>query len=322
MPNEEDKPTPEEAPQRATPPASNSPEDKSVRPYDFRRPRRLSAEQVRNLQRLHAAASEQIQQRLSRYLGVQCEVKPRGIEEMDYGAFAESMGDRAYTNVLDLSPIVERGLFLLDVPLCLAFVDRMLGGRCKAPATVRPLTAIDQAAAETAVEAILRCLRDSWKEVYPMKMAVLERKNDIQHVRIVPRGEPVLVVSLDVSGDPGEGQARLVLPLAALKSATDTVARKSVVQPAAEKAAKLREIVMRSVERARLPVVARLGTADAPLRGLANLQAGDILRLNQAADSPVLLSVSGRPAFLGRMGLRGRKKAVQITQRIGPDEEE
>ena len=293
-----------------------------VRPYDFRRPRHLAADQARNLHRLHTAAAEQMQQRLSRYMGIQCDVKLRGIEELDYDVFVQGCTKPMNVNQLDLSPITARGLLTVDAELCLAFVDRVLGGQCKAPAAARSMTAIDQAAAETTVEVILRCLRESWKEVYPMKMTVLDRRNDLQSLRIVVRGEPVLVVTLELSGEPGAGLIRLLLPLPALKAATDTVARKSAVPPSADKAAKLRENVLHSLERARLPVLARLGATDVPLRGLANLRTGDILRLDQTTESPVIINVGGKPAFTGRMGLRGRKKAVQVTERIKPDEEE
>jgi flagellar motor switch protein FliM len=308
--------------EQAAQPAAEQDGGAQVRSYDFRRPRHLSADQVRNLHRLHSTAAEQVQQRLSRYMGIQCDVKLRGIEEMDYDVFIQGCTDPLYVNQLDLSPITARGLLIFDVELCLAFVDRVLGGQCKAPAATRTMTAIDQAAAETTVEVILRCLRESWKEVYPMKMTVLDRRNDIQNVRIVVRGEPVLVVTFDLSGEPGAGRIRLLLPLPALKSATDTVAHKAAVPPSAEKAAKLRENLMRSIERAKLPVLARLGATDVPLRGLAGLRSGDILRLDQTTDSPVVISVGGKPAFIGRMGLRGRKKAVQVTERIKPNEEE
>lgn len=53
-----------------------------------------------------------------------------------------------------------------------------------------------------------------------------------------------------------------------------------------------------------------------PLRNLMKLGAGDIVRLDQPAEGPVLLSIGGKPAFLARMGLRGRVKAVQIVERV------
>ena len=59
-----------------------------------------------------------------------------------------------------------------------------------------------------------------------------------------------------------------------------------------------------------------MSAADVPLRNLMKLGVGDIVRLEQPAEKPVLLSIGGKPAFLARMGLRGRAKAVQIVERL------
>ena len=50
-----------------------------------------------------------------------------------------------------------------------------------------------------------------------------------------------------------------------------------------------------------------------------NLHAGDIVRIERKADEPVVLSVDGKHTFLVRMGLQGRKKAVQILERLRPN---
>lgn len=292
-----------------------------VRNYDFRRPRHLSLDQMRNVQRVHAGAAEQIQSRLSRYLGVQCDTRLESAEEVSFEILSESLPKHIYVAVLDLSPLHEKGLLILDARLCLAFVDRMLGGRCKTPPEARALTAIDQAASESAVELILRCLRDAWREIYPAKMAVVERRNEVEGIRIVPRGEPTLAVTLNFGGEVGEGTLRLALPLAALKAAAETGAQRNALKPSAEKAGALQDQVLRSLERASLDVVAQIGVVDVPLRTMMKISTGDVLRLQRTVESPVLLHVGGRPAFWGRMGLRGRKKAVQITGRVDPNEE-
>jgi flagellar motor switch protein FliM len=88
------------------------------------------------------------------------------------------------------------------------------------------------------------------------------------------------------------------------------------VRPGPEKAAAIRAALNQTLEQASLPVTITVGAADVPLRNLMKLGVGDIVRLDQPAEAPVLLSIGGRPAFLARMGLRGRAKAVQIVERL------
>lgn len=299
-----------------------APAGRPVRVYDFRRPKHLSGEQVKNLHRAHAAAAEAIQSRLGRFLGVNLDVRLEGTEEIAYGLFADALQEHTYVNVLDLAPLHERGLLLLDSTLCLAFVDRVLGGQCKTAPKSRTLTAIDQAGAESSIESILRCLREAWKDVFPIKLAVLDRRTSPDQVQLIPRGDPVLAVTFLAKGECGEGRFRLCLPVNGLKAATGGAQKTSAVKPTAEKASAMRANMLQSLEKATLPVMATVGTADVPLGAMMKMKVGDILRLDQAAEAPVLLKVGRRPAFWGKMGLRGRRKAIQLVDRVNQTEED
>ena len=130
-------------------------------------------------------------------------------------------------------------------------------------------------------------------------------------------------MSLLLKGDLGEGRLRLCVPVGGLRTmlphgqggAANDAAR-GVPAPGQDKAAPFRAALTRSLEKASLPVTATVGATDVPLRYLMTLAPGDVVRLNQPAEAPVQLSVGGRPAFLARMGLRGRWKAVQVVKRL------
>jgi flagellar motor switch protein FliM len=289
---------------------------KAVRPYDFRRPKYLSAEQMKNLNRIHSGVADLIRERLTRFMGADVDVRMEGSEELAFGLLAESIPEHTYTVLLDLAPLQDRGLLLLDSRLCLAFVDRILGGRSKTPPAPGPLTPIDQAAVEGVIEMILRCFREGWKDFCPVKMAAVDRRAAFDQVPFVTAGEPVLTAALLLKGDLGEGRIQLCVPVGSLKAMVGGDSARIAVRPGPEKAATIRAALNLTLEQASLPITITVGTADVPLRNLVKLAAGDIVRLDQPADGPVLLSIGGRPAFLARMGLRGRAKAVQIVERL------
>jgi flagellar motor switch protein FliM len=297
-------------------PAKDSTMKKTVRAYDFRRPKYLSAEQMKNLGRIHSDVADLIRERLTRFLGADVDVRMEGGEELSFGLMAEGIPEHTYTVLLDLAPLQDRGLLLLDSQLCLSFVDRILGGRSKTAPAPRSLTSIDQAAAESVIEMILRCFREGWKDFCPTKMAVVDRRPEFDQVQFVTTGEPVLAVALLLKGDLGEGRIRLCVPVGGLKAMVGGDSGRSAVRPGPEKAAAIRAALNFTLEKASLPITVTVGAADVPLRNLMTLGVGDIVRLNQAAEGPVLLSIGGRPAFQARMGLRGRAKAVQIVERL------
>jgi flagellar motor switch protein FliM len=289
---------------------------KAVRAYDFRRPKYLSAEQMKNLNRIHSGVADLIRERLTRFMGADVDVRMEGGEELAFGLLAESIPEHTYTVLLDLAPLQDRGLLLLDSRLCLAFVDRILGGRSKTPPAPGPLTPIDQAAVEGVIEMILRCFREGWKDFCPVKMAAVDRRPAFDQVPFVTAGEPVLTAALLLKGDLGEGRIQLCVPVSSLKAMVGGDSARLAVRPGPEKAASIRAALNLTLEQATLPITITVGTADVPLRNLVRLGVGDIVRLDQPADGPVLLSIGGRPAFLARMGLRGRAKAVQIVERL------
>jgi len=292
-------------------------------PYDFRRPQHLFAEQMRAVHRLHASAAEALQNRLGRCLGVPLTVELKGVEQISFGLLAQGVTQPAYVNLLDLSPLQEKGLLLLDGGLCLGFVDRILGGTGKAEQPLRPLTEVDQVALERPIEVILECLRGAWQDLCRMELSVASRCSDLLQARVFAPGEGVLSVHLEVSAEFGRGPLRLCLPMAPLKAALEGMAHRVGIRPTTpERIASLRRAVQASLERVSLPVAASVGSAELSVRHFLGLKPGDVVRLDQPADRPVLLHVSGRPLFACKMGLRGRRKAVQVLERIDTSLEE
>ncbi len=291
--------------------------------YDFRRPQHLSAEHIRAVHRLHACAVEAIQNRLARCLGAPLTARLKGVEQLNYSLMAESLPDQAYVSVLSLSPLQEKGLLLLDGGLCLGFVDRILGGQSKETQALRPFTDVDQVALERPIGVILECLRGGWQDFCPIELAVASQRADLRQTRVFGAGEVVLSVTMEISGEFAQGPMKLCLPMAPLKSALDGVAQRVGAQRASpERIVSLRKFLQVALGRVSLPITASVGSTELTVRHLLNLGTGDVVRLDQAADSPVLLQVSDRPVFACKMGLRGRKKAVQVVERIDTSMEE
>src|SRR5262249_41927503 len=64
------------------------------------------------------------------------------------------------------------------------------------------------------------------------------------------------------------------------------------------------------------------GSAEIHLRSLLGLQIGDIIRLDQDCDHPLVVRVEGVPKFTGVAGVMKQKKAVEIVTRLHSQTEE
>lgn len=315
----------ESAPEAETTPEQQTPqagEDRRIREYDFRRPQYLSAEQVRNLQRVHTAAADTIQERIARVYGGAAEIRLDRVEEVAFGLLLESLPAHTYTCVLDLSPLNAQGILYVDSQICLAFVDRVLGGLSKEPPKPRQLTAIDEASVEGVIERILGCLREHWQDFCDIKLTVKNRRTEPDMVELWNKSEPVLVVTMAMSGGLGEGVIRLCMPVARLKAAVDgNLSRAAGRALAPEQAAEIRHRLVGSIERTRLPLSAAFAPVEVPLRNLMGLKEGDIVRVDHPVDDPILLKIDQETRFSVKIGLRGRRKAVQVVEQLALNEE-
>jgi flagellar motor switch protein FliM len=292
-------------------------EGRIVRTYDFRRPQHLSSDQMRALQRLHVGAAEELEEWFSHMYGVNLQVRLASVEEVAFGLMKELIPEFTYASILDVAPLGARGVMYVESQVCLAFVDRVLGGFSVEAPKPRPLTAIDEAAVEGVLNGILRTLQTEWKDFCEIQFTTRERRIDPELVQLWSAAEAVFAVTFSLSGAMGEGKIRICIPVSRLKAAVDGCAiRTAALEASPEKAAQLRSSLSHSLERAALPMTAYFGEVEVPIQNLMGLSVGDTIRLDHPVDDPIMLRVGPKQTFLGKMGLRGRRKAVQVMERV------
>jgi len=67
---------------------------------------------------------------------------------------------------------------------------------------------------------------------------------------------------------------------------------------------------------AKVTVEANLGEAELTLGDILDLEVGDVLRLSNAADDIVTVSVDGKDRFYGEIGLKRFRKSIEIKEII------
>jgi len=72
----------------------------------------------------------------------------------------------------------------------------------------------------------------------------------------------------------------------------------------------------------KIPVHLQVARGALSLNEVAELQEGDVVKLDTQKDEPAVLFVGGRAKYLARPGLQGRKRAAQIIDEIDADSED
>jgi len=136
---------------------------------------------------------------------------------------------------------------------------------------------------------------------------------------VLPAGELVALVALEISVGDASGMMNLCLPFEVVEPLVARISHASQLDyrrraPARQNTRR----VAHALAHAPMRLTAYLAETAITVGDLMNLRVGDIIQTEKPTDSTVLVTVVGRPKFRGRPAEHRGKKAVLITALAGP----
>ena len=286
--------------------------------YDFKRPERVSKDQMRSLEALHEGFGRNFGASLSGFLRTIVEVNVAHLEQLTYSEFIHSLPNPTCFNLLTSDQL--DGQICLEIsPLIIyPIIDRLLGGsNADLFIPQRPLTQIEQRLVDQASpNARRRISSEAWSAVNAGDVC-RERitRSNPQLVQIVPPNETVVVVGFEVKMGNRTGTMSLCVPYTSIeplmqqltaqtwfnyqKKGSNDVSQRRLNQNLASAPVELRTILARTTLR---------------MSDLLSLQVGDIITTDKSHDDAVTIEIEGRPKFHGAVGQFRGGKAVRITR--------
>ncbi len=135
--------------------------DKDVSPYDFKRPERVSKDQMRTLEAIHEGFARNLGASLSGFLRTIIEVRVATIEQLTYSEFIHSLPNPTNFNLLTAEPL--EGQLCLEISPLITYpiIDRLLGGSNSALfIPQRPMTLIELRLIRRITDRALSCLTE------------------------------------------------------------------------------------------------------------------------------------------------------------------
>ena len=77
-----------------------------------------------------------------------------------------------------------------------------------------------------------------------------------------------------------------------------------------------------SLDKTKIPLYIQVARGRLALNDIADLQIGDVIKLETQKNDPAVVFVGDKPKFLALPGMQGEKRAVQIIKEIAEDEED
>src|SRR5262245_28958010 len=193
--------------------------------YNFRRPDRVSKDEIQSVFFLHDRYARNIAMSLSAYLRTVITLSVVSVEQFSYSEFLTSLTDPTAFYALAVPPFDELGAIEINPSIAFAMIDRMLGGSGR-PATVnRALTEIEQNVGDSAVELLIEGLAEAWKPVTSLAFNIRGRETRPSMLQVAAPNEIVVTVVFDVKVGEARGTINLCLPTSVVEMAGSQLAR-------------------------------------------------------------------------------------------------
>jgi len=299
-----------ETPGDSTP--SQSDKRKRVVPYNFRRPDRMSKEQVRALYLLHDLFSHSLSSSLPIFLRTISEVTLISVEQQAYVEYLYGLPDPTAIFTLTMHPL--QGVLVLEINPSLAFpvIDRMLGGQGTPLENPRACTEIEQKILESFLKVVIDDLREAWRPMMELEMQIVGRETRPQLLQIVAPNEVVLSIVFHVQVGEARGMMSLCIPALILEPIIQKF-NQSFYSRTRETAPEQTRSLLDMLSLVPFPVAAELHGTTAAMEDLLTLSPGDVLRLDHPVDRPIEISVGGIVKYCGELAAHNGRTAARIT---------
>jgi flagellar motor switch protein FliM len=289
-----------------------------VQVYDFKRPERVSKDQMRALEALHEGFGRNFGAAISGYLRTIIEVNVAHIEQLTYSEFIHSLPNPTCFNLLKAEQL--DGQLCLEIsPLIIyPIVDRLLGGsNAELFIPQRPLTQIEQRLVQRITDRATHHLSEAWSNLTPVTFRVEDFESNPQLVQIVPPNETVVVVGFELKMGNRAGTMSLCIPYNVIEPIMGLLAAQNwfSYQRKGGQEDYLRKLT-KNVTSA--PVMMRTFLAQTTMRldDLLSMEVGDVITTDKEYDKDVLIQIEGKSKFLGQVGQYKGNRAVRITKVI------
>lgn len=291
-----------------------------VTDYDFKRPERVSKDQMRALESLHEGFARNFGAALSGFLRTIMEVNVAHIEQMTFSEFTHSLPNPTCFNLLSCLPL-EGNMCLEISPLIIyPVIDRLLGGsNADLFIPQRPLTAIELRLVSKILDRAMSSLREAWENILPLHFNLEETESNPALIQIVPPNEVVVVVSFEMKMGGRAGTMSLCIPYNVIEPVIEKLSNQTWAQYKRNVINhELRHRMEGHLDMAKLSVEAHLANTNIKLRDLLNLQEGDVILTDKPASAPLTLLVSGNRKFIGHLGQFRGNRAFKVMRPIHP----
>lgn len=289
--------------------------------YDFKRPERVSKEQMRTFQGVHEGFSREFGAALSAMVRTIVEVKLISVDQLTYSEFVFSLENPTCFNLLKADPLDGHIILDLNPSIIFPIIDRLLGGGRAPVQNVprRPLTEIELRLASKITDRAIVALKNAWGSVCELSLKVTQVESNPQLVQIVPPNEVIVLISFEISMGEMRGIMNLCIPYNTIEPLAGKLSANTWSTYTQKQADRRQTLNLETgVANAGVEVIAYLASTKLTAGELVGLAVGDVIVTECDHHLPFEVCIEGRPKHFGFAGLTKGHKAIRIGKPIVP----
>lgn len=291
--------------------------------YDFGRPQQVHKDQARRMESIHEEFARLLAATLSSNMRQVVDVDLAFCDQLVYHEFIGALPNSGIAYSFVLSPTGGPAILSVANELVMSIIDRAFGGQGQsfAGGDDRSLTQIEMNIVNKLAGRIFADLEATWEPVARVEITEVALETNPEFMQIAAPGDGCFIVAFEANTRSATGLVHLCYPLGSL----EPLSARLVPPPGT----RMKEATPDQIDRQRkalgkmkIPVHLQVAHGALSLNEVAQLQEGDVVKLDTQKDEPAVLFVGGRAKYLARPGLQGRKRAAKIIDEIDANSED
>ncbi len=287
---------------------------KKIRVYDFKRAVRFSKDHIRSLTRIHENFARYLTTYFSAQLRTFVQINVVSVDQLPYDEFIRSVPKMTILNIFEAEPLEGRMVLEVHPNVAFAMLDRLLGGAGTAPAKLNSLTEIETIVMERIFSRAFESFQEAWKTVIDLSPRLEALETNPQFLQLVSPNETIALISLSTKIGDTTGMINLCIPHVVIEPIMPRLSVNNLFfSPKKTRAPEEVEVLNERINKAKLPIIAELGTSYISVREFLGLTNGDVIRLDKTIREGIHIKIGEKVKFIGNPGTARNKMAVEIT---------
>ena len=290
--------------------------------YDFNRPQRVNKDRLRVVENVHEQFSQLFSSTFAASMRMVVDVDLAFVDQPLYNEFLLSLPTPCNAFTFTLEPTGGKALLCLSPELIMAIIDRTLGGKGVGNSDdMRPLTSIERKIVNKLVSNLLRDFESAWETRFPLEVTNVELETNPEFIQAANSGDPTIVAAFEAHSTTLNGLVHLCYPVSTLETLLPRL-NKNDISHATNQEHGNSVTDSRSLSKMQVSALVQIAQGSLSLKEIADLQQGDVIKLDTKKNEHAVVFVGNQPKFFARAGLDGRQRAAQIISTLQASEEE